>query len=244
MTNQKSSTLFHFTKSHDSLCGILKNGYHPRYSLEDTEWLDQDLDKLAFPMVCFCDIPLSRLSDHVDFYGRFGLGMKRDWGIKNGFNPISYVSSSSFYAGKFTGIWNALLDGKSKRDDRHFDKLITMAAFHKPMIGQMIISGKPIEKEFYQESEWRYIEEPDDNFFLTEDDYKDIKVLKECNENMSKNFPLKFTPSDIRYIFVKSDSDIPSLVNFINTELDHYPSADLKILLTRIISLESLDPDL
>jgi len=45
-------------------------------------------------------------------------------------------------------------------------------------------------------------------------------------------------------IAVKTDSEIPTLVNFINNELDRFPSNELKVLSTRITSLESLDPDL
>ena len=51
-------------------------------------------------------------------------------------------------------------------------------------------------------------------------------------------------PNDIKYIFVKSDSDIPNIVNFIQSELDNYPGVDQKILMSRVVSLESLHQDL
>jgi len=55
---------------------------------------------------------------------------------------------------------------------------------------------------------------------------------------------LKFSPRDIKYIFVKYDSDIPNIINFIQSDLDHYPSSDVKILLSRVTSLESISHDL
>ncbi|MFU0923178.1 abortive infection system antitoxin AbiGi family protein [Kluyvera sichuanensis] len=79
----KSETLFHFTKSSDTLEIILKNGFWPRYCLEDIRWLEfTDVEYVSYPMVCFCDIPLSRISEHVSFYGSFGLGVSKDWAKK------------------------------------------------------------------------------------------------------------------------------------------------------------------
>ncbi|VEA74309.1 Protein of uncharacterised function (DUF2743) [Salmonella enterica subsp. arizonae] len=92
----KSETLFHFTKSSDVLEVILEDGFWPRFCLEDVSWLGfTEYDYVSYPMVCFCDIPLSRISEHVDFYGSFGLGMSKDWAEKNGLNPVFYVSRSS-----------------------------------------------------------------------------------------------------------------------------------------------------
>ena len=54
----RSESLFHFTKSLDFLKGILQNGYQPRYGLEDTSLLGRH-DYIGYPMVCFCDIPMS-----------------------------------------------------------------------------------------------------------------------------------------------------------------------------------------
>ena len=88
----RSHTLFHFTKSLDTLQGILKNGFWPRYSLEDFNWYSQAIDFISYPMVCFCDIPLTRIGDHVGFYGEYGLGLTKKWAITNGLNPLFYLS--------------------------------------------------------------------------------------------------------------------------------------------------------
>ncbi|MDN3685579.1 hypothetical protein QW180_26505 [Vibrio sinaloensis] len=56
---------------------------------------------------------------------------------------------------------------------------------------------------------------------------------------------LSFTPRDVKYIFVKkNDADIPDIINFIQNELDHYQAADLKVLMSRVVSLESIQSDL
>ena len=69
----KSHTLFHFTKSRDTLKLVLKNGFWPRYCLEDIQWIGEDrFPYISIPIVCFCDIPLSRIQEHVGCYGEFG----------------------------------------------------------------------------------------------------------------------------------------------------------------------------
>lgn len=89
----RSHTLFHFTKSSKVLKLILKNGFWPRYCLEDVSWMGmdaEDAEYVAFPAVCFCDIPLSRIDEHVAFYGAFGIGLRKEWAVINNLNPILY----------------------------------------------------------------------------------------------------------------------------------------------------------
>jgi len=109
----------------------------------------------------------------------------------------------------------------------------------------MLIGTDFIPKEFYQESEWRLIPKIDgENPYLLREDFDD-KDIRERSDTISKNnYSLKFTPKDIKYLFVKSDSDIPSIINFIQTELDHFPASDLKVLMSRVTSLESIQRDL
>lgn len=235
----KSDNLFHFTKSLDVLKLILKNGIQPRYCLEDVEWVGRGKYKnIAFPMSCFCDIPLTRISEHTDFYGDFGLGLTKEWGAKNGLNPVVY----SPQGGVVQNLMKYLMDFKFEDPDskelcnHHSYKLFSLL---KPTFGKMVISGKVIEKEFYQESEWRYV--PPVQTLITEDTFQEDK--DESNKKILEH-TLKFSPSDIRYIFVQSDSDIPHLIDFINAEMGRFPLNDVKILLSRIISLDVLSKDL
>jgi len=48
----------------------------------------------------------------------------------------------------------------------------------------------------------------------------------------------------VRYIFVKGDADIPPLINYINDKLQNYSGVDLKILTSRVTSLEHLEKDI
>lgn len=127
-----------------------------------------------------------------------------------------------------------------KGNEEDFDfYTYTLWAHMKPIVGKMIISGEIVEKEFYQENEWRFVP-PNDKVILA----KGFEKSKEAANKKVSKYALKFVSSDIRYLFVKSDSDIPALVDFINIELGHFPHNDLKILTSRIVSLETLQVDL
>ncbi|HGF3751173.1 TPA: abortive infection system antitoxin AbiGi family protein, partial [Vibrio parahaemolyticus] len=101
----KSQTLFHFTKNLDFVKNILTDGFWPRYCLEDFSWYIHNIDYIAFPMVCFCDIPLSRIKEHVGFYGEYGVGVTKEWAIANRLNPVSYLSRTSNYGSAVNNLF-------------------------------------------------------------------------------------------------------------------------------------------
>jgi hypothetical protein len=240
----RSSTLFHFTKNEGILFDILLNGFWPRYCLEDIKWHTAKRDFIAFPMVCFCDIPLARISEHVNFYGSFGVGLTKSWAEKNNLNPIMYLSSGSELTESVKRNFQYVLknskDDKSALEDSRY-----LVAYSKPTQGKMIINGSPVEKEFYQESEWRYVpvHENVKNYFY-EETILQTERMEDEHKKTREHVSLTFLPSDVAYIFVPKDSDIPNVINFMQSKLDHYPNADLKVLYSRVFSLESLNRDL
>jgi len=88
-----SNTLFHFTKSIDYIRSILEDEFYPNLSLEDLSCLD--LEKIAIPMVSFCDIPLHQTKTHMEYYGDYGIGLSKSWGQENGANPVLYTYQNS-----------------------------------------------------------------------------------------------------------------------------------------------------
>ena len=244
--NPKSNTLFHFTKNVITLQSILKNGFWPRYCQEDVSLLTQDqFDFISFPMVCFCDIPLSRIEDHVGFYGRFGLGMSRKWAEQNGLNPVLYLPTSNTLSKQLL----KLNEFSHKLPDAYRNKsLVTnryIYAHTKPGRGTMIVAGVPAKKDFYNECEWRFVAtHVEIDAYLTKLKHEKDDVLDKANNLTREHCMLSFDPGDVRYIFVELDSDIPSMMNFIQSELDGHSGAALKILSSRVLSLESLNGDL
>jgi Putative abortive phage resistance protein AbiGi, antitoxin len=96
-----SDSLFHFTDKLDTVLSIIENGF--RYNL-----LEEEVPFSGFPggffsipglikyintctAICFCDIPLPAIKNHREQYGSYLLGLKKEWGIKNGVTPIRYI---------------------------------------------------------------------------------------------------------------------------------------------------------
>lgn len=254
MPQPRATTLFHFTKNAENLYGILKNCFYPRMVQEDVSWLGHggDSKSFAFPMVCFCDIPLSRIEDHVAFYGGFGLGLTREWAIKNQLNPIFYISRSSPIGNGVLEMLHTVIaadqeqNKKAKAENKKHE--ITKAWFSamhvlshmKPLNGQIVVAGKPVNKDFYLESEWRFVPVVKESEVLTEASFADTALLEATNKRLQTESCLRFAPNDVRYIFVPTDSDIPRLVSYMNENLTHHSVADMRILTTRVMSLDSI----
>jgi hypothetical protein len=266
MAQPRTKTLFHFTRSAENLYGILRNGFFPRLNLEDASWIRdgnrKTLKSFAFPMVCFCDIPLSRIDDHVGFYGEFGLGLTRNWAVKNALNPVFYVSRESPIGSATFSMLRVVDDAdteeekrakraRKEHDAKALDETLHMLAHMKPLSGSIKVSNKVIDKEFYLESEWRYV--PQDVRAASTGAFPNKRIPRafankrirsEINEFLKEEARLQFSPSDVAYVFVPKDSDIPPLVSFMNEKMTDHSVADMRILATRITSLETIRRDL
>ncbi|WP_366645836.1 abortive infection system antitoxin AbiGi family protein [Amphritea sp.] len=86
----RTKSLFHFTSDLETLFLIMENGFWPRFCYEDISWCSDEKFFLN-AMVCFCDIPLRKLESHTEFYGRYGIGMKREWGIQESMGSESLI---------------------------------------------------------------------------------------------------------------------------------------------------------
>jgi len=49
---------------------------------------------MIVPMICFCDIRLETITRFSN-YGRYGIGLTKEWGIKNKLNPVFYLENST-----------------------------------------------------------------------------------------------------------------------------------------------------
>lgn len=230
----RTQSLFHFTKNRDVLFSILEHGFWPHYSYEDIAWVSGTLF-FGRSMVCFCDIALPKLENHTSFYGKFGIGMKKDWGIDNGLNPLMYVSGKS----EVCGAIQALFANPHPEVEDSKRNILNTLAYMKPLKGKMKVGDEVIEKDFYEECEWRYVETDIAGIFPSEDPNQ--LAIENANAN---NYSLKFKPEDIRYLLVESEQDVTPLIDFINSKLIHFSNNELKILTTKIIVLDDLKADI
>lgn len=110
-------SLFHYTKKLNTLKTIIKTGFRYSYSPEEhservakgEEWTSYDNMKpistsepqccIAVPMICFCDIPLLKASEHRKKYGNYCIGVNKELirGLLPSLNPLLYCSSDWVY---------------------------------------------------------------------------------------------------------------------------------------------------
>lgn len=259
--NVSANSLFHITPKLEFLINILKNGFHPRYCIEEIGFFTpftKDNEMVGQPMICFCDIPLGAIGEHVNKYGFYGIGMKKEWGKTKGISPVTYV-----YPHSATGDLIRLLSLKSfflLHEDKH-DQFLGLTQiiknYFKSISGHMYKDGKfgEVEYNFYNEREWRYVPfgEIEKLFgkvenvrsFLEKIDFDQIDIREKHNAIMSEYCSLKFTVSDIKYLFVKDDKDFEILVDFIETDyLKDHESRNIGRLISKIQILDNLMSDI
>ena len=77
--HNSSNVLCNYMREPEYLIKILKNqAIIPRYVTEPLDYLKVDgLKRIAFPMTCFCDIPFSKVGNHMTSYGGYGIALTR-----------------------------------------------------------------------------------------------------------------------------------------------------------------------
>ncbi len=200
MSVLSSYTLFHFTSSLENLGSILKGGL--RYS-----WI---AEKLPIPRVgyllqsiCFCNIPLSMIEEHTDWYGRYAIGFKRSFLRKNGASPVFYLHSDS--ALLYRGI--EVEKSYNKEKFLPYFKLYYGKQYHSG-------AGKHKFKKFYDEKEWR--------IFVGNAEvvrFKDMNELERLRQNkkliVKEEKMMRISPEMIEYIILEKPTDLSDFKDFI-----------------------------
>lgn len=236
------STLFHFTNK-EGLKGILSNNFKLKYCLEKLP-NGNDEGRIAIPMVSFCDIKISEISDHISKYGQYGIGLSKNWAIEKGLSPVFYQSlNSSFSTSLKSKISNILL---GNRDEDAIDIIFDFLRLSKEYEGKLVRNRKIIEKNYRyaDEREWRYVPKLNRNRnfpdFLLEEDYNTPTKKQIANRKLS-NERLFFNANEIMYLIVKNDDDISDLISHIrNVKGKNYSYDEIDRLTTRIITCERI----
>lgn len=246
MSQVSAQSLFHFTRSEASLRGILSEGFRPALVVEDASLIGSDkfrgeTDRLALPMVCFCDIPLRNVRDHLSTYGSYGIGLSREWAFANGLTPVLYVHPK---AATLAGI-NSIGD---KAIATTFDELARLISFVKPYSGNFLRGTRQdLLVRFYDEREWRYVPAHalrDVGFVARgEGDVSDDDMAAAAARVKSLG-PLKFSHRDIRLLLLARNSEVAPFVAWLrSTFADQYTIPGLDLLITHILTVERLDED-
>lgn len=180
MAEYRTNSLFHYTKTKETIINILKSGaLFPNYCLEDLHTDDYPKFKLGIPEICFCDIPISMANLFFKKYGEYAIAFSKKWAIELGCNPIQYVCNEK--------IINAAIsrDKELREQNKKFSEIIAIKGLsgHFKEFAELLKKnddntytlgflknyyGDDFETGYinYNENEWRYI---------IEDGFDDIK---------------------------------------------------------------------
>jgi len=245
-------SLFHFAPSLDNLLGILKNTFYSRYCYEEFDLIDSDRQSFsedAYPMVCFCDIRLSQLMSHIDRYGKYGLGLSKQWGVRRGLNPVIYLNKNSHLAKRLSVITNGTLWKNNPTAQAFYETML----YFKPYVGPLYRGGYCIKENvrFYDEHEWRYM--PDRSIMTTNDIdlsmqahmYRDPVRLANANRKLETDKTrLSFNANDIKYIIIDNESQINDMIKAVrNLKSNRYDGNTVDRLTSRIITVKQIKND-
>jgi len=254
MGNISSNSLFHFTPKKEYLISILRQTFVPRYCFEEIKLIDK-LERAGFesaiPMVCFCDISLSQINNHIEMYGGYGLGMTKEWGIRKKLNPIVYVNPNSNISESLSkmaeNVYQALDKHCSEITRNISDEYMNLVNFLKPYDGNFK-RGKTTHKDvrFYNEREWRYVPKIDFDSEvksnLSKEEYLNPTILENENQKLF-DYKLGFKPSDIKYIFVKSEKEIHPMMEELRNIKSRFSRKEIDVLTSKIITTEQIRED-
>ena len=247
-----SDTLFHFTSKHEYLISILQSDFAPRYCLENLTMLgftqnDKIQMEVAVPMVCFCDIPLSKIKFHLNCYGGYGIGMTKAWGIKNGISPVLYANPKS----ETVMVIKEILKIARLKVNQINDVIINLGnsithltKFVKPYKGNFVHRGKTHRnRRYYDEREWRYVPIKASIAFLNKNEFLDTDTRARADWVLNDNCKLKFSPNDIEYIIVKNKSEVLQMIKDIMAIKYKYTDDEKMLLASKIISKDKIIKD-
>ena len=267
--NVTSETLFHFTDSLKNIKSILAKKFMLSYCHESFSIDDEVIFNHYFPMISFCDLPLTLAKDHIYKYGSYAIGLSKDWGIRNKLNPVIYIEKNSIVASDL----KIALKAFKKMSDDYYEIKKLQTENQKKMLDVLFDSMKKaafsnlsfmrniknyqaelkrkdiiVDKNyrFYDEREWRFMPSFEDDRvdpMLDENKYKKLRGSLRMKLLIDKII-LNFTVDDIKYLIVKSNVDIPKLVRFIKSTDNLIKNADeADILTTRILTTDQLRSD-
>ncbi len=240
-----TNSIIHYTDSFKTLNSILIEGFKITYCSEKLK-LGSSGSSAAHPIISFCDIPLSDSKQHFDAYGKYGIGLSKQWAMKKGVNPVLYIDKNSLFARSLYELIKERRKNDSNLTAKQKIEILQIKAYAKNYSGPLKRkSAKNPNYKFYDEREWRLVPKKEEMnnapFSISPSDF--IKDKAKYNSKIA-DCRFRFEVKDISYIILKSTTEIPDMVNFLRTNYSNRCTArELDVLLTKICSTERIIAD-
>lgn len=241
-----TNSIIHYTDSLNTLNSILIEGFKITYCSEKLN-LGSSGSSAAHPIISFCDIPLSDSKQHFDVYGKYGIGLSKQWAMKKGVNPVLYIDKNSLFARSLYELIKERRKKNSNLTAKQKTEILQIKAYAKnysgPLIRKSVVENP--NYKFYDEREWRLIpKKKERNNALFSINLSDFIKDKAKYNNKIADCRFKFKVQDISYIILKSTTEIPDMANFLRTNYSaRCTEGELDVLLSKICSTEQIIAD-
>ncbi|HHC4816294.1 TPA: abortive infection system antitoxin AbiGi family protein [Klebsiella michiganensis] len=260
------TTLFHFTEKLDTLFEILDSSdFRISFAREFIQGQSTNRN-FGIPMVSFCDIRLTQLTQHTESYGHYGIGLSKDWANENGLNPVIYMSKHSSVFDNYNLEIRSL---KSELDKllKHFEEMKSSGT--KPQLtnakrkyNSALLSYKKIVDPlrymknyqatlkrrngpeipnyiFADEREWRFVPDIENSTgkpVIAAPKNISTQDGKRKYNELYDNDRLPFSHKDIKYVIVKHESDVEKMMVFLHEKYGSKSSLIPRVLSTELIA--------
>ena len=266
-----SNTLFHFTTAYATVESILTDFFRPSYCKEEFN-LYGSPHLSYYPMITFCDLPLTLAKEHIGKYGNYALGMSKEWGKRNSMNPVLYLEADSNLAKDFANSYHDMLElvpmltnlllktretivpiNESDLIENNVYNLsyqtVNALRYVKNYEGTLKRKYGEIENyRFYDEREWRYLPAMNENGvanYMNKKEYEEWRGSEDSPKRLIDSIQVTFKVDDIRYLIVNDENDRLKLINFIHHScpLTINDKVGANMLTSRILTVEQLNTD-
>ena len=187
-----SNTLWHQTKK-EALKGIITE---KRFSFSYSKEKLPNNEIIAFPMISLCDLPFSEFADYITKYGGYSIGMSKEWGLRNRFNPV----------------WYCNYDSCAIEDIKQSGMFLETSSYIKPIEGELIVRGRKYNNYRYMDEREVRLTPPKNKLqeinikpYLTVDVYNTYKEQNKESSQIPLHIPFEW--DDIKYIIVQNSDN-------------------------------------
>ena len=231
--NERPTRFYHYTKSLETLSRyIIPGGFWPQYSLEDFSWVQDGKPLyLAFPCVCFTDLPLEQSAMHRNDYGDYVIGFDSTWESTARLRPLRYVTEEDkarpllephhcralTKCGGLDASTGLIHFPATKLVPKDFDGVWDLLPYLKENLGHTLQrlrvargdrSHVWLTKYLKDEREWRYIPDNHHDILFSVVDY-DTRTRNELSEvsQTTHDSHLAFDLADVAIVIVQTDEE-------------------------------------
>jgi hypothetical protein len=252
MADVHPNCIFNFTKRFDALKGILAGSFNVSYAREKIVGKGRSI-QFAVPMVLFCDIKLSDIQYHITSYGKYGIGISKEWAVRSGLNPVMYPSKRSDIAvdliaeaKRISSTMGESIDSASRKNaKKSLMHSFNVLRYVKNYQGDNLRADRTTTRDyrFANGRGCRFIPPMNSTTrpLLSLDDVGTADQKAAWNAKIS-TLKLSFEPKDIKYIIIPSDDS--SERQLVIDEISKIYGAAAQHMASRILSVDQILNDI